>query len=39
MKMKVHKNGFGKRNLKMFKLNEKEYCVNFFGNAIFLNFR
>lgn len=34
--MKVIKNGFGKRKFQIFKLNEKSYCINIFGIALFI---
>lgn len=37
MKVKVIKKGFEKRNFRVFKLNEKSYCFNLFGVALFIN--
>ena len=38
MTVKVIKNGFGKRTVKIFKLNTRKYCINLLGIAVFLNF-
>ena len=35
--MKVIKNGFEKRKFQVFKLNDKSYCLNLFGIALFIN--
>lgn len=37
MKIKVIKGGFGKRNFKVFRLNEGNYCFNLFGIALFVS--
>lgn len=36
MKIKFIKNGFGKKNIKLFKLNQKAWCINLMGIAIFI---
>lgn len=36
MTVKIIKKGFGKKNFKVFKLNEKSICINVFGTAVFV---
>lgn len=37
MKIKVVKDGFGKKSLNHWKLNDGSHCLNIFGIAVFIN--